>query len=502
MATTTPLSNFQRAVIESIEDPVSTELMTKAVTIVPCGHTFNEDTVVKILARDRLCPLDRRRIERYVPNYTVRDLAETTDSSPLEEESYSAEAETYFLQGKKASETGDMEGAIEFLLEALKLSPRYEKAQAFLEFCLQRVRSPSYDSRDEEEEKQERRTSSDKEAYINLLLHLLEEPAIASSSSLKQLLGEEVEQLINQDGEELSTQSLEKYQWTKRLLIDNKVSLFVVEKLQQLFGSSPLTRTSPEQRVPSSSASASAAAYSASLPRILSPEQRASVPVRLKTETKPSPSVPTMAFGKAKWGEYFGDVGEEPPLPDNIEAILNSPCPFWPSKKVRNTHMLTLIPATIDGKPLTLNLLGELIQNPKTGYKTQYRYYGKSLKNEFGDKFVSSPYWVLMTRYVIPDSRIKLHMEHKRLVRSYAMATSRPYALPKVLEAATCILMEYVRSGNRLYNDNPETWTRCQEEDESTCAADIGKFGASGLLLTCWGGGCDEYGCGAVWQLR
>ncbi|NGX32558.1 MAG: Secretory immunoglobulin A-binding protein EsiB, partial [Candidatus Anoxychlamydiales bacterium] len=234
-------SNFRNAISENIEDAVSGELMTKAVTIVPCGHVFNEDTIVQILARNKLCPLDRRSIDLYIPNYTIRNLAETTNSPPLEEESYSAEAESYFLQGKKASETGDMEGAIEALLEALKLSPRYEKAQGYLEFCLQKAhpQRPSLGSVESVRGKGERETSCAKETYINLLLCLLEEPAITSNPSLCQLLGNEVEQLINQESEELIKKSLEKYQWTKRLFIDQKVSQFVVEKLQQLSVSSP-----------------------------------------------------------------------------------------------------------------------------------------------------------------------------------------------------------------------------------------------------------------------
>ena len=33
------------------------------------------------------------------------------------------------------------------------------------------------------------------------------------------------------------------------------------------------------------------------------------------------------AFGKAKWEMYFGDVGEEPPLPPNIHEILAESLP-------------------------------------------------------------------------------------------------------------------------------------------------------------------------------
>ncbi|KIC76169.1 hypothetical protein DB42_EA00410 [Neochlamydia sp. EPS4] len=76
-------AKFHPTISANIEDPVSGELLTRAVTLFPCGHTFNEDTVIQCLARNKLCPLDRTLIERHAPNYIVRQLAETTKSYPL-----------------------------------------------------------------------------------------------------------------------------------------------------------------------------------------------------------------------------------------------------------------------------------------------------------------------------------------------------------------------------------------------------------------------------------
>jgi len=90
--------------------------------------------------------------------------------------------------------------------------------------------------------------------------------------------------------------------------------------------------------------------------------------------------LPAIAFGKEKWAIYFGDVGVEPPLPPNIHEILQSPCPFFPGKKVGETHLLTLIPKTVNGKSLTLNSLGELVKSPKQGNKTKYQEYWKEIK--------------------------------------------------------------------------------------------------------------------------
>ena len=115
-------------------------------------------------------------------------------------------------------------------------------------------------------------------------------------------------------------------------------------------------------------------------------------------------SYPSIAFGKADWGKYFGDIGLEPPLPKNIEKILNEPCSFWPDKTVKETHLLVLIPNTVNGKLFTMNYLEELIQKPKSGHSTKYRCYIDSAKEAVGDKSYPS-HWILMTRDIIPDSR-------------------------------------------------------------------------------------------------
>lgn len=79
-----------------------------------------------------------------------------------------------------------------------------------------------------------------------------------------------------------------------------------------------------------------------------------------------------MIFGKYQWEAHFGDIGTEPPISPNIVEILNAPCPFWPNKKVKETHLLTLIPATVNGKPLTLQTIKELVKSPKKEATTKY----------------------------------------------------------------------------------------------------------------------------------
>jgi energy-coupling factor transporter ATP-binding protein EcfA2 len=195
--------------------------------------------------------------------------------------------------------------------------------------------------------------------------------------------------------------------------------------------------------------------------------------------------IPSMAFGPQKWSKYYGEVGVAPPLPADIDSTLNSRCPFWPDRKVRDTHLLVLLPATVDGKPFTLNLLEELIQRPKIGgHKTRYRHYGDATKAQIGNNLPDRSYWLLMTRDVLPESRSKTYTAQKELVASHASRTGLPYELPKALEAATAILTRYARTGERLYGHNPLTYTRCQEwilHQSGEYPVAVGGFESSGF---------------------
>jgi hypothetical protein len=208
-----------------------------------------------------------------------------------------------------------------------------------------------------------------------------------------------------------------------------------------------------------------------------------------ETQQLASLRIPSQAFGAQAWSQYFGDVGAEPLLPADIDEILNSRCPFcpfWPGKKVKDTHLLVLVPARLGGLPFTLDLLGELIKSPKGGgHGTQYRRYDSDVKRELGGRSPGAPYWVLMTRDVLPDSRNKTYDAQKALVASHADRLRRPYEMPHALEAATAILMHHVRSGERLYADDPWTYTRCQEKVcNNNWPVVVGGFSPGGLFVS------------------
>ena len=184
----------------------------------------------------------------------------------------------------------------------------------------------------------------------------------------------------------------------------------------------------------------------------------------------------------AVWERYFGDVGVAPLLPSNIKDILNGPCPFWPGRQVRETHLLVLIPAQVAGKPLTLDYLRELIQSPQgRGYATEYRYYSNNIREAIGSQTSGSSYWVLMTKDVLPESRSKRYQDQCGLVANHANRTGLPYEAPGALEAAVVMLLHHVRSGERLYSDSPRTYTRCRDKDKDGDPVVVGGFSSGGL---------------------
>jgi hypothetical protein len=207
-----------------------------------------------------------------------------------------------------------------------------------------------------------------------------------------------------------------------------------------------------------------------------------------KDEDKDVRLLALKTLGALEWKHYFGDVGSIPNLPSNIDAVLDGPCPFWPGKKVRDTHLLVLIPARVDGAPFTLNLLGALIQHPKNGeHKTKYRCYDGDVKTQLGKKSPDRSYWLLMTREVLKGSRGKSYADQNGLVAQCAEKTQQPYELPGVLEAAAAILLHHARTGERLLENNPLTYTRCREwvaYRGASYPAIVGGFESSGLIVS------------------
>ena len=175
------------------------------------------------------------------------------------------------------------------------------------------------------------------------------------------------------------------------------------------------------------------------------------VPVQAPPKAQPvapiqaaiAPALPAWVCGAAEWKKYIGDPGVEPPLPPEIIQRLG---------ELNANNVLVLIPETVNGRPLDLKLMGELVQKPLQGHATKYNYFNIG---EYVDRPASKSHWALLTRTVIDGSRNKLLKEEQAVLDSYSLKTGIPYEVPTILDATVCNFMEYVRFGTWLYGDKP-----------------------------------------------
>lgn len=204
-------------------------------------------------------------------------------------------------------------------------------------------------------------------------------------------------------------------------------------------------------------------------------------------------------FGALKWKQYFGGV-EKIRLPLKMYDILRKSCPFFKGKRVKDTHILFYMPKEVDGKPLTLNHLEELVKKPKKdsgGNPIQYKEFCDHLKNQYGKQETGAPHWVLMTRDVISESRNRSFEEQCRLI-----PPGRDYEVSRVLETAVGVFLHYVETGERLLPSTPQ-WTRarCQEQASWGGRVVVGGFVKSGLHvdIDCY---ADDISTGVVFSRK
>ena len=203
-----------------------------------------------------------------------------------------------------------------------------------------------------------------------------------------------------------------------------------------------------------------------------------------------------IAFSSQGWAQWDADLVKDVDmrqemlsLPKNIAEELRRS--VFPGKSIRATHVLVRMP-----KGLTIKKLGELAKKYFPSNIDGYRYICSATVDELGGKPADESIWLLMTKDVLPLSRNKNYDQQKNIVDELAKTTGVPYQVPTTLEAATCILAEYSRSENRLFNDSPLTYTRCQENVQGWQMV-VGGFAPAGLAVYYYFD-CDFFGVAAL----
>ena len=195
-------------------------------------------------------------------------------------------------------------------------------------------------------------------------------------------------------------------------------------------------------------------------------------------------------LGPAQWKEAFGvDVGAVPPIPTSItKELLISPCPIEPGKKIKETHILVLIPKTVNGEPYSALKLNELCSTKK-GSGDKLIYDGKNWATAWKEKPYASSLqtaseWVLIPNSD-PDSAKVISDKH---FRSKDIAAQddvlrnhyKEYREVKTLEVMTMALLYDLTHKERLLPD----YLRCEEADASGGRVCVGYFFAYGLVVS------------------
>ena len=198
-----------------------------------------------------------------------------------------------------------------------------------------------------------------------------------------------------------------------------------------------------------------------------------------------------ITIGVGSWSSVGVAIKKVPPLPDNIDEILKSNCPYFEGERVYRTHKLVLMPGglSINGQA---GLMMHLRQENKKG---DYSLLWDGISQELANKEVADPYWVLITKKVIPDSPHKSFKKQNELIERF-----KGYEAPSILEAIALVTMDNECSATKEEFLLPGTFTRCAEK-VGAWQVSVGAFSLSGLRVNNYSGKHHDTGILAVRRL-
>ena len=198
-------------------------------------------------------------------------------------------------------------------------------------------------------------------------------------------------------------------------------------------------------------------------------------------------------LGVAAWKNIGVDVGEAPPLPKSLTLeLLNSECPLHPREKIKDTHILVLVPKTVNGEPYTALKLDELCAQRKgsgdrlifdwaTAWKSQSWAIAPQAQSE----------WVLIPKSDPDPERMrgkygeeegdKHHFRSKDIPAQQEVHNDhyKEYREVKAVELMTTVLLYDLTHKERLLLD----YLRCEEPNAFGGRVFVGPFAAFGLKV-------------------
>lgn len=185
-------------------------------------------------------------------------------------------------------------------------------------------------------------------------------------------------------------------------------------------------------------------------------------------------------YGPKEWETKMGIfIQDPPPIPADMGLILNSDCPFNPGLKVKDTHILVLIP---DQDEYSFQEL-----------KFRLRVYFSNV-NEVSEELLAQCeprnqqlHWALVVKNLIPESKNKSFAERENLLEQ-----THDYEIPDLFTAALVVLTQlenpsFLEPPKNLSLNQPAcSYAVCQEKllfGEHISIAIDSRFGTSRIAL-------------------
>ena len=195
-------------------------------------------------------------------------------------------------------------------------------------------------------------------------------------------------------------------------------------------------------------------------------------------------------LGPDEWKAQGIEVGEPPPIPTSItKKLLDSPCPLHPGEKIKDTHLLVLVPKTVNGEPYTARKLDELCGTRKgSGNKLIYDCDGADWatawkKKDWANTAQVQSEWVLIPKSDPDPKKVPAdkHFRSKNIAAQQKVHEEHygEYREVKTLELMTAVLLYDLTNKERLVPAD----LRCEEPNASGGRVCLGYFAADGLKV-------------------
>jgi hypothetical protein len=200
-------------------------------------------------------------------------------------------------------------------------------------------------------------------------------------------------------------------------------------------------------------------------------------------------------LGVPAWQNIGVEVGEAPPLPKSLTLeLLDSECPLHPGEKIKDTHILVLVPKTVNGEPYSALKLDELCATRK-GSGDKLIYDGRDGAAWKEQDWAKAPQaqseWVLIPKSDPDPERMrekygeeegdKRHFREKDIATQQEVHNDhyKEYREVKALEVMTMALLYDLTHRERLLPAH----LRCEEPNDRDARILVGYFDADGLQV-------------------